>query len=55
MGKRADIICVHVARGIGKLEPVMGPSGTGMDTLRGLARAACDDDSSIVLARRVVT
>ena len=34
---------------------VVGPSGAGKDTLLGLAKAACAEDSSIVFSRRVVT
>jgi ribose 1,5-bisphosphokinase len=41
--------------GPGRLVLVVGPSGAGKDTLIGLARAACADDSSIVFQRRVVT
>lgn len=43
------------AIGPGRLVLVVGPSGAGKDTLLGLAKAACVDDSSIVFARRVVT
>jgi ribose 1,5-bisphosphokinase len=43
------------AIGPGRLVLIVGPSGAGKDTLLGLARAACADDSSIVFARRVVT
>jgi ribose 1,5-bisphosphokinase len=43
------------AIGPGRLVLVVGPSGAGKDTLLGLAKAACADDSGIVFARRVVT
>jgi ribose 1,5-bisphosphokinase len=48
-GDRPDTI------GPGRLVLVVGPSGAGKDTLLGLAKAACADDSGIVFARRVVT
>jgi ribose 1,5-bisphosphokinase len=48
-GHRPDAI------GPGRLVLVVGPSGAGKDTLLGLAKAACADDSNIVFARRVVT
>jgi ribose 1,5-bisphosphokinase len=41
--------------GPGRLILVVGPSGAGKDTLLGLAKAACSEDSNIIFPRRVVT
>jgi ribose 1,5-bisphosphokinase len=55
--RQAPTISDHrlAAIGPGRLILVVGPSGAGKDTLIGLARAACADDSSVVFFRRVVT
>ncbi|MGQ0682116.1 phosphonate metabolism protein/1,5-bisphosphokinase (PRPP-forming) PhnN [Bradyrhizobium sp.] len=57
MSEAPSICEPHAATAIGpgRLVLVVGPSGAGKDTLLGLARAACAEDSSIVFARRVVT
>jgi len=41
--------------GPGALVVVVGPSGAGKDTLIGLARTLCADNSRIVFPRRIVT
>jgi ribose 1,5-bisphosphokinase len=55
--RQAPTISDHrlAAIGPGRLILVVGPSGAGKDTLIGLARAACADDSSVIFPRRVVT
>ena len=41
--------------GPGRLVVVVGPSGAGKDTLIGIARGLCADDSTVVFPRRIVT
>jgi ribose 1,5-bisphosphokinase len=55
MSEALTIPETNTAIGPGRLVLVVGPSGAGKDTLLGLARAACADDSTIVFVRRVVT
>jgi ribose 1,5-bisphosphokinase len=55
MSEALTIPETNTAIGPGRLVLVVGPSGAGKDTLLGLARAACADDSTIVFVQRVVT
>ena len=53
-GKRASM-AQRNSIGPGRLVLVVGPSGSGKDTLIGGARAACQSDPSAVFPQRVVT
>jgi ribose 1,5-bisphosphokinase len=51
----SEALTISEAIGPGRLILVIGPSGAGKDTLLGLAKAACAEDTNIVFPRRIVT